>query len=283
MPFRIFNNLAALNAQRQLSGNSDMLSRSLSRIASGLRITKSADDAASFSISQGINSDTRVLRQGANNLGDALSLTKAAEGAMNEQAQMVIRLQELAAQSVTGTISQNQRDAIQFEFSSLVTEVDRIAKTAQFNGQNLLDGSLASSAATPVAIQIGLNNNSNDRISINQEADLTATTASALGLNTLSVDTQTSATTTMSTLSTILNNLNRERGRLGATANRFERALTNLNVSIENLKAAGSGLEDADMAFELAILARNQILVQSSTAMVGQANVQPNSVLRLLR
>lgn len=283
MPFRIFNNLASLNAQRNLGSNSDQLSLSLARIASGLRVTKSADDAASLSISETLNSDTRTLQQGAKNLNDALSLTKTAEGALNEQAQMIIRLRELAEQSVTGTIGQNQRDAIHLEFTSLVKEFDRIAKTTEFNGQKLLDGSLAKSAVNQVYIQIGLDSGSNNRISLNQEADIEATTANTLSLDTLSVDAQSQALIAIPKLVTILETLSQARAKIGAAANRFERALSNLNVSIENLSAASSGIKDADMAQEFATLTKNQILVQSSMAMVGQSNLLPNEVLQLIR
>lgn len=283
MPFRIFNNLASLNAQRNLGSNSDQLSLSLARIASGLRVTKSADDAASLSISETLNSDTRTLQQGAKNLNDALSLTKTAEGALNEQAQMIIRLRELAEQSVTGTIGQNQRDAIHLEFTSLVKEFDRIAKTTEFNGQKLLDGSLAKSAVNQVYIQIGLDSGSNNRISLNQEADIEATTTNTLSLDTLSVDAQSQALIAIPKLVTILDTLSQARAKIGAAANRFERALSNLNVSIENLSAASSGIKDADMAQEFATLTKNQILVQSSMAMVGQSNLLPNEVLQLIR
>lgn len=283
MPFRIFNNLASLNAQRNLGSNSDQLSLSLARIASGLRVTKSADDAASLSISETLNSDTRTLQQGAKNLNDALSLTKTAEGALNEQAQMIIRLRELAEQSVTGTIGQNQRDAIHLEFTSLVKEFDRIAKTTEFNGQKLLDGSLAKSAVNQVYIQIGLDSGSNNRISLNQEADIEATTTNTLSLDTLSVDAQSQALIAIPKLVAILETLSQARAKIGAAANRFERALSNLNVSIENLSAASSGIKDADMAQEFATLTKNQILVQSSMAMVGQSNLLPNEVLQLIR
>lgn len=283
MPFRIFNNLASLNAQRNLGSNSDQLSLSLARIASGFRVTKSADDAASLSISETLNSDTRTLQQGAKNLNDALSLTKTAEGALSEQAQMIIRLRELAEQSVTGTIGQNQRDAIHLEFTALVKEFDRIAKTTEFNGQKLLDGSLAKSAVNQVYIQIGLDSGSNNRISLNQEADIEATTTNTLSLDTLSVDTQSQALIAIPKLVTILDTLSQARAKIGAAANRFERALSNLNVSIENLSAASSGIKDADMAQEFATLTKNQILVQSSMAMVGQSNLLPNEVLQLIR
>jgi flagellin len=283
MPFRIFNNLASLNAQRNLGSNSDQLSLSLARIAYGLRVTKSADDAASLSISETLNSDTRTLQQGAKNLNDALSLTKTAEGALNEQAQMIIRLRELAEQSITGTIGQNQRDAIHLEFTSLVKEFDRIAKTTEFNGQKLLDGSLAKSAVNQVYIQIGLDSGSNNRISLNQEADIEATTTNTLSLDTLSVDAQSQALIAIPKLATILDTLSQARAKIGAAANRFERALSNLNVSIENLSAASSGIKDADMAQEFATLTKNQILVQSSMAMVGQSNLLPNEVLQLIR
>lgn len=260
-----------------------MLSTSLARVASGLRVTRSADDAAALSISTSLNSDARTLAQGAQNLNDGLSMAKVAEGGINEQANIIIRMRELAAQAASGTIGQNQRDTVQLEFSSLMKELDRISATSEYNGQKLLDGSLSATALNEVVLQIGLNSNSNNRISLNKDINITSTSSSGLSISTLSVSTQSQAVTAMQNLTSATTTLNGIRARLAATENRFTVALNNLNVSVVNLTSAESGFKDADMAAEFATLTRNQILSQASQAMVGQSNLLPQGVLQLIR
>lgn len=283
MPLRIFTNLSSLNAQRNYGINSNMLSTSLARVASGLRVNKSADDAAALSISTSLNSDARTLAQGAQNLNDGLSMAKVAEGGINEQSNIIIRMRELATQAASGTIGQNQRDTVQLEFSSLMKELDRISATSEYNGQKLLDGSLSATALNEVVLQIGLNSNSNNRISLNKDINITSTSSSGLNISTLSVSTQSQAVTAMQNLASATITLNGIRARLGATENRFSVALNNLNVSVVNLTSAESGFKDADMAAEFATLTRNQILSQASQAMVGQSNLLPQGVLQLIR
>lgn len=283
MSLRIFNNISSINAQRSFGINNNLLSESLARVASGLRITKSADDASSLSISTALNSDARTLKQGAKNLNDGLSMAKVAEGGLNEIASIVIRMRELATQAATGTIGQNQRDTVQLEFTSLMNEMDRIASTSEFNGQKLLDGSLSATAPREVVLQIGLNSNSDNRINLNRDINLTSASSTGLGINTASISTVSQAVTTIQTLTTATSNLNIVRARLGAVENRFVIALNNLNSSVMNLTAAESGLKDADMAEEFTALTKNQILTQASQAMVGQSNLLPQGVLQLIR
>lgn len=283
MSLRIFNNISSINAQRSFGINNNLLSESLARVASGLRITKSADDASSLSISTSLNSDARTLKQGAKNLNDGLSMAKVAEGGLNEIASIVIRMRELATQAATGTIGQNQRDTVQLEFTSLMNEMDRIASTSEFNGQKLLDGSLSATAPREVVLQIGLNSNSDNRINLNRDINLTSASSTGLGINTASISTVSQAVTTIQTLTTATSNLNTVRARLGAVENRFVIALNNLNSSVMNLTAAESGLKDADMAEEFTTLTKNQILTQASQAMVGQSNLLPQGVLQLIR
>ncbi len=283
MPLRIFTNLSSLNAQRNYGINSNMLSTSLARVASGLRVNRSADDAAALSISTSLNSDARTLAQGAQNLNDGLSMAKVAEGGINEQANIIIRMRELATQAASSTIGQNQRDTVQLEFSSLMKELDRISATSEYNGQKLLDGSLSATALNEVVLQIGLNSNSNNRISLNQDINITSTSSSGLNISTLSVSSQSQAVTAMQNLTSATTTLNGVRARIGATENRFTIALNNLNVSVVNLTSAESGFKDADMAAEFATLTRNQILSQASQAMVGQSNLLPQGVLQLIR
>ena len=284
MPVRIFNNIASLNAQRILGINNDRLALSVERISSGIRINRGADDAAGLGISEALRSDIRGLRQAVRNANDGIALINVAEGALNEQSSILIRLRELASQAATGTVGSTERATIQLEFNALRNEIDRISATTQFNGQGLVDGSLAStvSSANQVLIQVGIDSGANSRINLNEQINLTAVTSSSLGIDTLSVTAAAQALTTLDTINTAISKVTQARGQVGAVQNRLTRSVGNLSVSIENLQAAESSIRDADIAKEIADLTRNQILVQSATAMVGQANLIPQSILQLL-
>ena len=285
MAIRIFNNIASTNAQRLLGANHDRLSQSVERISSGIRINRASDDAAGLAISEGLRSDIRALRQAGRNANDGVSLINITEGALNEQSSMLIRLRELASQAATGTTGSTERATIQLEFNSLRNEIDRITNTTEFNGQKLIDGSLASSiaATSQVFIQIGIDSNANSRINLNEQINLTAVTSSSLSIDTLSVKTANEALTALEGVNTAISTLTATRGQVGAVQNRLMRSISNLSISIENLSAAESQIRDADIAEEVALLTRNQIMVQASTAMVGQANLIPQSVLQLLQ
>jgi len=284
MPVRVFNNIASLNAQRILGNNNDRLAQSVERIASGIRINRGADDAAGLAISEALRSDIRALRQGIRNANDGISLINVTEGALNEQSSILIRLRELSSQAATGTVGSTERATIQLEFTALRNEVDRIAATAEFNGQKLVDGALASSVAgaNQILIQIGIDSTANSRINLNTEVNLQAITASSLSLDTLSVTTAGAALTALDSINSAIAIVTAGRGAVGAVQNRLVRAISNQSVAVENLQAAESAIRDADIAEEVATLTRNQILVQTATAMVGQANLIPQSVLQLL-
>ncbi len=284
MPIRIFNNIASLNAQRILGINNDRLAQSVERIASGIRINRGADDAAGLAISEALRSDIRALRQGVRNANDGISLINVAEGALNEQSGILIRLRELASQAATGTVGSTERATIQLEFSALRKEIDRIAATTEFNGQKLVDGSLASSvsSANQILIQVGIDSTSDSRINLNTEVNLSAVTSTSLGIDVLSVTTAGNALTTLDTINTAIAQVTASRGAIGAVQNRLVRTIGNLSISVENLQAAESAIRDADIAEEVATLTRNQILVQTATSAVGQANLLPQSVLQLL-
>ena len=284
MPVRIFNNIPSLNAQRILGTNNDRLAQSVERISSGIRINRGADDAAGLAISEALRSDIRALRQAVRNANDGISLINVTEGALNEQSSILIRLRELASQAATGTVGSAERQTIQLEFQALRSEIDRISATTQFNGQGLVDGSLASSASssTQVLIQVGIDSGANSRINLNTEVDLAAVTASSLSIDSLSLTSAAGALTALDTINTAISSVTQGRGKVGAVQNRLTRSVANLSVTIENLQAAESSIRDADIAEEIATLTRNQILVQSSTAMVGQANLIPQSILQLL-
>jgi len=284
MPVRIFNNIASLNAQRILGINNDRLALSVERISSGIRVNRASDDAAGLGISEALRSDIRALRQAVRNSNDGIALINVAEGALNEQSSILIRLRELASQAATGTVGSTERATIQLEFNALRNEIDRISATTQFNGQGLVDGSLAStvSSANQVLIQVGIDSGVNSRINLNEQINLTAVTSSSLGIDSISVTGAAEALTTLDTINTAISKVTQARGQVGAVQNRLTRSVGNLSVSIENLQAAESSIRDADIAKEIADLTRNQILVQSATAMVGQANLIPQSILLLL-
>jgi flagellin len=284
MPFRIFNNIPSLNAQRILGINNDRLAQSVERISSGIRINRGADDAAGLAISEALRSDIRTLRQGVRNANDGISLINVTEGALNEQSSILIRLRELSSQASTGTVGSVERQTIQLEFDALRLEIDRIASTTAFNGQNLVDGSLSSSVASTnqILIQVGLDSGADSRINLNEQINLTAVTSSSLGVDVLSVTSAAGALSALDIINTSISIVTQSRGKVGAVQNRLVRTISNLSISVENLQAAESSIRDADIAEEVALLTRNQILVQASTAMVGQANLIPQSVLQLL-
>ena len=284
MPIRIFNNIASINSQRILGANNDRLAQSVERISSGIRINRAADDAAGLAISEGLRSDIRATRQAVRNANDGISVINITEGALNEQASILIRLRELASQASTGTVGSTERQTIQLEFDALRLEIDRIAATTEFNGTNLVDGSLASSVSSgnQIFIQVGIDSSADSRINLNTSINLTAVTSSSLSIDTLSVTSSEGALSALDSINTSIATVTQGRGKVGAVQNRLARTISNLSITVENLVAAESQMRDADIAHEVALLTRNQILVQASTAMVGQANLIPQSVLQLL-
>ena len=285
MAIRIFNNIPSLNAQRILGINNDRLAQSVERISSGIRINRGSDDAAGLAISEALRSDIRALRQAVRNSNDGISLINVTEGALNEQSGILIRLRELASQAATGTVGSTERQTIQLEFNALRNEIDRIAATTEFNGQLLVDGSLSSGVADAnhILIQVGINSSADSRIDLNDSVNLDAITSSSLSLDTLSLTNAGGALTALDSMNSAIAVITSGRGKVGAVQNRLVRTISNLSITIENLQAAESAIRDADIAEEVALLTRNQILVQASTAMVGQANLIPQSVLQLLQ
>ena len=285
MPVRIFNNIPSITAQRILGVNNNRLALSVERISSGIRINRAADDAAGLAVSEGLRSDIRALRQAVRNASDGISLMNVTEGALNEQAGILIRLRELASQAATGTVGSTERQTIQLEFSALRSELDRITATTEFNGTKLIDGTLASSVSDSnrhVLIQIGIDNSVNSRLNLNSQLNLEAVTSTTLSIDTLSVTAAAQALTALDKINDAISQITSSRGKVGAVQNRLTKSIANLSVSVENLTAAESSIRDADIAEEVAELTRNQILVQTATAMVGQANLIPQSVLQLL-
>jgi len=282
LALRIFNNLVSYSAQRLLGENNNKLSQVFSRISSGQRIQKSSDDSAGLMTSVSLKSDVRTLRQGVRNLNEGISLLNVVDGAINEEVSILIRMRELSQQSATGTIGATERQSTNLEFDAMRTELNRISKTTEYNGIKLLDGSLSSAASEHISIQFGLDSKADNNININRAVNVTSLTALSLNLNALSIATQDGAIKANEALQVTMNSLNKIRGRLGSTQNILERSLNNTLTSAENLTAAGSTISDADMASEFARLTKQQILVQSSSSMIGQANLFPQGVIQLL-
>jgi flagellin len=270
MAIRIFTNLTSLNAQRILGINNDRLAQSIERVSSGLRINRASDDVGGLAIAESLRSDIRVLRQGLRNLNDGISLTNVAEAGLNQMSDILIRMRELAAQSASGTITDPERANLELEFVQLRNEIDRISNATEFNGQSLLDGSLDSGAGTPIVIHFGLDASANSQLNLNTEADVDDLDPAGITLNIagLTIANQGGAVAALTGLDTALN--------------RLTRILPGQAILVENLIAAESQIRDADIAEEVALLARNQILVEAATAMVAQANILTEQVLKLL-
>jgi flagellin len=288
MAVRIFNNLASLNAQRHLGINNQRLAQSIERVSSGLRINSASDDAAGLAISEKMRSDIRVLQQGLRNLNDGLSLVNVAEASLNEVSDMIIRMRELAAQAASGTIGDPERALLQVEVAQMIAEIDRVSAAAEFNGQLLFAGALDPASLTPVIISFGLDATANSQLDLNVTLNLAnagVVNATFFGVNAIDISTAAgaqAALTTLDTPGTGIDLVVSTRASFAAVQNRMTRIISTQAITVENLIAAESQIRDADIAAEIALLTRNQILVESATAMVGQANLIPQSVLQLL-
>jgi len=283
MALRIFTNLSSLNSQRAMSINNARLGSALERIATGIRLQRSSDDIGAMAVSESLRGDVAALRQGAKNLNDGISLIRTADGALSEQASILIRLREITTQAATGTIGDTERATVNMEFTALRKEFDRIAATSEFNGRKLLDGSLSSGSSDAMVLQLGLDSSDNNRFDLNQKINLTAITSSALGFSTDSIATDTGALTAMASLASAIDKLATIRGRVGAVQETLDYSKAAMASNVENLTGAISTMRDADFAEEFASMTKNQILVQGAAAMIGQANLIPQSVLTLLQ
>ena len=274
MGLRVNTNTASINAQRNLASVTDRLSTNFRRLSTGLRISTAADDAAGLAISERLRSQVRSLDQAKRNANDGISLVQTAEGALNEVNSVLTRLRELSIQAANGSVSNQDKDTLNEEFTSLVDEIDRIAQSTEFNGINLLDGSSAS-----VSFQVGYGTTAGvDTLDVTlQAADETA-----LGLDSLDISSTGNTSTAIAAIDTAINTVSSLRGSLGAAQNRLGSTINNLAIQTENLSAAESRIRDVDVAYETAQLTRNSILQQASISILAQANAQPQSALALL-
>ncbi|MFG0319737.1 MAG: flagellin [Planctomycetota bacterium JB042] len=274
MALVINNNVASLNARQNLAQVTNNLSKNYKRLSSGLRIATASDDAAGLAISERLRSQIRGLSQASRNANDGISLTQTAEGSLNEVSSILNRLRELSVQANNGTLTDTDKDSLQVEFSELVSEIDRIAQSIDFNGISLLDGQTSS-----VEFAVGIGNVSGiDTISVTLDSIRT----SDLSLSTLSIGSSGDISTAIANVDAAINTVSEFRGRLGATENRLSSTINNLAVQVETLTAAESRIRDVDVAAESADLTRNSIVQQAALSVLAQANVQPQSALSLL-
>ena len=272
----VLTNTTSMFAQNNLSKSSNALSDNLSRLSSGLRVRSAADDAAGLAISEDFKAKIRGLNQAKRNANDGVSLAQTADGALKEIGGMLNRMRELAVQSATGTVNATQRGYLDDEFTQLRSEIDRLAATTEFNGINLIDGSLASG----VTFQVGSGNTPNDQLTL----ALSAVSSGAAGLNISanSLGTASAALNAMSSIDLAIGTISSRRGTIGAMQNRLSVTMSNLETYSTNLEAANSRIVDVDVASETAQLTKQQILVQAGASMLAQANQGPQIALALL-
>ena len=298
--FRINTNTASLNTYRSYAASQAGMEQNIERLSSGLRINKASDDAAGLAISDRMDNQIRGMQQANRNVQQGNNLLQTAEGAMNEVGNILGRMRELAVQSASDTVSGDDRDSIDLEFEQLKSEIDRIAKGTSYNGMGLIDGS-ADGAGEKITLQVGADNNAQDQLSFNLAdfrvddgssaistfagVQLTDGASSPTDKNFQDLDLDTAATSqwAISALDQAIEAVNDQRATVGALQNRLEFTSSNLMGSIQNNSASMSTIRDADFAAEAADLAKNQILVQSGTSMLAQANSLSQNVLALIR
>jgi len=287
---RINNNIMAMNAHRQLAVNQSNAAKSMERLSSGMRINRAGDDAAGLAISEKMRGQIRGLKQAARNAQDGISLIQTAEGALNEIHSILQRMRELTVQAASDTNTIEDRREIQKEINELIDEIDRIAKTTEFNTQPLLatvESGEFTANGTSFTFHIGSNQGQQIVLNISpmhSESDgLDVNSLKVSGVETAdSGGVLDGADAAITTVDTAINKVSAERSKLGAYQNRLEHTIANLGTSAENLQAAESRIRDLDMAEEIMAFTKNQILQQAATAMLAQANMAPQSVLQLL-
>ena len=303
MPQTINTNIASLNAQRNLNMSQGMLSVAMQRLSSGLRVNSAKDDAAGLAIAERMNTQVRGMTVAVRNANDGISLAQTAEGSLGKIGDMLQRMRELAVQGANGTNNVDDRSALNNEFLQLQTEIGRLVRNTTFNGSQILTG-----AATTYTFQVGANATTDDQIQVAVSDMLTTTTAAGKNDGALAAVIDTTATDilnlgaagtgstfdvyaggtqgaldSLAKIDLALAQVNLARSTFGATQNRFDAVIANLQVAVENQAAARSRIMDADYAQETSSLSRAQILQQAGNAMVAQANQLPQQVLQLLK
>ena len=284
----INHNMSAMYANRQLGVNGLSLSKDMEKLSSGEKINRAGDDASGLAVSEKMRSQIRGLNQASQNAQNGISFIQTTEGYLQETTDVLQRIRQLAVQSSNGIYSDEDRMQIQVEVSALVSEVDRIASTAQFNGMNMLTGRFAkstgeNSVTASMWFHIGANMDQRMQVFVGTMS------ATALGIREigteekLSLATPEDANRAIGTIDEGLKKINKQRADLGAYQNRMEYAVRGLDVSAENLQASESRIRDTDMASQMVSFTKNSVLQQAGTAMLAQANSQSQNVLSLLR
>lgn len=276
MALRINTNVSSVFAQKHSSRTQERLRSNFEHLSSGLRITKAADDAAGLAVSESMRAEIRSLHQAQRNTNDGISMVQTAESALQEVTNIVSRMRELSVEASSAVLQATERAYLATEFTALQGEIDRISATANFNGLSLANGSTAS-----VAVQVGINDSANDRITVTLQDSRTAT----LSIDTATIDLGSAgnAQSAITALDTALDSINNSRANLGAAQNRLTSAMHNLENYTENLVEAESRIRDVDFASETADLTRNQIFSQAGVAVLAQANQSPQAALSLLQ
>lgn len=276
MGLRINTNVQSLAAQRALNTNSTAQKMNLEHLSSGSRIVRAADDAAGLAISEKMRSHIRSLGQDIRNAGDGISMIQTAEGAMNETANILTRFRELSIQAASDTIGDSERSFIDKEVSQLGQELDRIAKSTEFNGKRLLNGEGES-----LQIQVGLHNDALlDRFVY--DVSKANVTGEALGVAGMTVRSREDAQNNLDKIDGAIQKLAENRAEMGALQNRLQSSINNMQIYNENLSAGRSRIYDVDIASETAELTKNNILTQATTAVLGQANQNSLLAMKLL-
>ena len=287
MALRINYNYESISAQRNLSSTQGSFFKAIEQLSSGLRINKAADDAAGLAVSEKLKNQVRGLNQAQRNAQDGISLLQTAEGALNETHSLLGRMRELAVQSANDTLSTSDRLHIQDEVNALLSEVDRIANSTQFNKISLLSNS---GSTTDVLLHVGANYETGSGTNENEiTVSINGSDTASLGITSLatsgamSLTTQGGANSAISALDTAIEEVSTTRGEIGAYQNRLDSMINSLGVASENAGAANSRIRDADVAKSVSEMVRTQILQQSTMAVLAQANQAPQMALQLLK
>ena len=274
---RIYNNVNAINTSNQLDGNNRMVSKSLEKLSTGLRINRAADDAAGLSVSEGLRSQIRGYASWAYNVGHCTAMLQIAESGAQEVVNSLQRMRELALQAANGTYSNTDRAYIQQEFHQLTSEINRIGEATSYNGIALINGQASTFTFQVSASASGTASSST--ISFRTMDLATIGHAEAVG----AVDTQANAQAAVASIDAALNSVLNLRSNIGSVMNRLDKTITNLGNMVSNLSDAESRIRDVDFATESTKFSRNQILSQSAQSMLSQANQLPQGVMSLLR
>jgi flagellin len=284
----INHNLSAMFADRSLKVTQTSLTKEMEKLSSGLRINRAGDDASGLAVSEKLRAQIRGLNQASTNASNGISFIQVAEGYLQESEDIVQRIRELSVQAANGIYSDEDRLYIQVEVSQLVSEVDRIASHAQFNGMNLLTGRFArvgalNTVTASIWFHIGANMDQRTQVFIG------TMTAKGLGIRNIgdesfvTLETPDDANRTIAVMDHALQIINKQRADLGAYQNRLEHAVIGLDIGAENMQASESRIRDTNMASQMVTYTRDQILSQAGTAMLAQANQRGATVLQLLR